>query len=77
MTSYHEEHLVSAVTMKFDLEVARRTLNALSLTSNIFGDYMVVMESEISVILSGEPYVAFMLLFDVKTGNYFARIWNH
>ena len=79
MTSYHnllEEHLGSAIEMKFDLEEAKGSLNALSLASNIFGDYMVVMESEISIILSEEPYVAFMLLFNVKTGKYFARIWN-
>ena len=67
---------VPAVEMKFDTEEAKGSLNALSLASNIFGDYMVVMESEISIILSGEPYVAFMLLFNVKTGKYFARIWN-
>ena len=62
--------------MKLELEAAKTSLNGLSLTSNVFGDYMVVMESEVSIILSGEPYVAFMLLVDVKTGNYFARIWN-
>ena len=72
----NQDHLESPVKMKLELEAAKSSLNGLSLTSNVFGDYMVVMESEVSIILSGEPYVAFMLLVDVTTGNYFARIWN-
>ena len=60
----------------FDLEELKSSLHALGLTYNVLGEYMIVMESEVDIILSDEPYVAFTLLFSVKTGQYFARIWN-
>ena len=70
------KHPSSNGGLNFDLEAVRNCLHGLALTCNHFGNYMVVMESEINIILSGQPYVAFMLLFNMKTGKYFARIWN-
>ena len=58
------------------LEDLRGSLHALNLACNVLGDCLIVMESEITMILSGEPYVAFMLLFNMKTGKFFGRIWN-
>ena len=37
---------------------------------------MVVMRSDFDVVLFGEPYVAQMLLFNVRTGAVIARVWN-
>ena len=34
------------------------------------------LRSEFDVTISGEPYVALMLLYNIKSGKYMARIWN-
>lgn len=48
----------------------------LSLTLVDFGRYLVVMRSAFDVMISGEPYLALMLLMDMETGNFLTRIWN-
>lgn len=48
----------------------------LSLTLVDFGRYLVVMRSAFDVTISGEPYLALMLLMDMESGNFVARIWN-
>ena len=60
----------------FDLEVVRDVVAAQSLASLKIGDYLVVMRSDFDVVLLGEPYLASMLLFNLRTGRCIARIWN-
>ena len=76
MATYQGVPAIATNEINIDLEELSSSLHALNLTSIIYGEYIVVTESNINIILSGEPYVAFMLLFNVKKGNYFARIWN-
>ena len=55
---------------QFDLEEAKGILASLSLTSVAFEDYLIVMRSEFDVNILGQPYLALMLLFNVKSGKY-------
>ena len=48
----------------------------LSLNYVNIGSYLVAMRSEFDAMIAGEPYVAAMLLIDLKSGSYFERIWN-
>ena len=59
-----------------DLDVIRSVVASLSLASVTLGDYLVVMRSDFDVVLFGEPYLASMLLYSLKTGSLIARIWN-
>ena len=59
-----------------DPEVVRDVVAAQSLASLKIGDYLVVMRSDFDVVLLGEPYLASMLLFNLRTGRCLARIWN-
>ena len=45
----------------------------LSLTTVDYGRYLVVMRSAFDVMISGEPYLALMLLLDMDTGNFLTR----
>ena len=54
----------------FDRENVDSVLAALSLTSVNFGDYAVVMRSEFDLSVAGEPYIALMLLLNVKSGKF-------
>ena len=55
---------------EFDLEEAKGILASLSLTSVTFEDYLIVMRSEFDVNILGQPYLALMLLFNIKSGKY-------
>ena len=55
---------------------AKRILASKSLSSFNFGDFLIVTNSDFDVTISGEPYLALMLLYDLKSGKYMARIWN-
>ena len=59
-----------------DLNVIRDVVASQSLASVTLGDYLVVMRSDFDVILFGEPYLASMLFFNLKTGSFIARLWN-
>ena len=61
---------------RFDLEEAKGILASLSLTSVNFEDYLIILRSEFDVNILGQPYLALMLLFNVKSGEYISRIWN-
>ena len=68
----HEGDVPSCQELKceFDLEEAKGILASLSLTSVSFEDYLIVMRSEFDVNILGQPYLALMLLFNVKSGKY-------
>ena len=57
------------------LEV-KHIISALDLTSVKVGNCLVIMRSEFDLSLSGEPYIALMLLVDLKSGKYISRVWN-
>ena len=59
-----------------DIEVTKGILTTLSLTSFTLGDYLVVTRDKFDVILSGDPYIALMVLFNLKSGRFIARVWN-
>ena len=57
------------------LEV-KRVISSLSLTSVNVGHCLVVMRSEFDLSVSGEPYIALMLVLDLKSRKYISRVWN-
>ena len=59
-----------------DVEVTKSILATLSLTSFTLGDYLVVTRKDFDVFLSGDPYIALMVLFNLKSGRFIARVWN-
>lgn len=59
-----------------DLYEARECLKILSLQSVTLRDYLIIMRSDFDVEISGEPYVAYILVFQPRSGLYLARIWN-
>ena len=64
------------MTPRCDLAEAKTALVELSLTAVMYGDYLVVMNSDFDVTIAEEPYLALMLLFNVGSGKFMARIWN-
>ena len=58
---------------KCDLTEAKMALVELSLTSVMYGDYLVVLNSDFDLVVAGEPQLALMLLFNVRTGRFMAR----
>ena len=51
-------------------------IREMSLSSLVLGDYLVIVKSNFDMVLSGEPYLALMLLLNTGTEKYIARIWN-
>ena len=56
------------MSLKCDLSEARMALVELSLTSVTYGDYLVVLSSDFDVEIEGEPHLALMLLFNLRSG---------
>ena len=54
----------------FGISEIMLVLRELSLSSLLLGDYLVILRSDFDIIISGEPYLATMCLFNLKTGNY-------
>ena len=51
-------------------------LSDLDLTSIRMQDFLVVIKSDFDFTISGEPYIAFMMVLNLKTGKYILRLWN-
>ena len=68
--SKHEESL------DIDLNDILPVLEKLKLKSMHCGEYLIVMRSQFDVIISDEPYHALIVLFNLKSGKFMARIWN-
>ena len=62
-----EREMINSVN--FDLEQVWCALAKLGLKVVECGNYLVIMKSEFDVMLSGEPYHALMMLFNVHTGT--------
>ena len=59
--------------LSFGQPEAKGACANLSLTTVDYGRYLVVMRSAFDVMISGEPYLALMLLLDMDTGNFLTR----
>ena len=57
----------------FDLNEAQSALRELRLETLLVNDYLVVVKSEFDSNIGGEPYIALMLLFNMKMGVFMAR----
>ena len=58
---------------QFDFDEAKRVLKELGLQSIIINDYLVTIKSDFDATIKGEPYVALMLLFNMRLGLFMAR----
>ena len=57
-------------------EETLRTLSTLSLTCANLGDYLIIMNEDVDVIICGEPYTAIQLWFEKKSCKFLGRVWN-
>ena len=64
------------VKPKVDLLEAQGALAAMALTSVSVGEYLVVLRSQFDVFITGEPYPAMMVLYNLTSGKVLTRIWN-
>ena len=64
------------VKPKVDLLEAQGALAAMALTSVSVGEYLVVLRSQFDVFITGEPYPALMVLYNLTSGKVLTRIWN-
>ena len=55
---------------------AKRIVASQSLSSFNLGDFLIVTNSDFDLTISDEPYIALMLLYNLKSGKYMTRIWN-
>ena len=74
--SHMEKEDILKVEPQFGHSEAQSVCENLSLNLVKCGSYLVVMPTEFDAVVLGEPYLAFMLLIDMKSGIYFTRIWN-
>ena len=58
------------------VEKASKIIAELGLSSLRLGDYMVIVKPDFDLMLAGEPYVALMLLFNLRNGTFISRVWN-
>ena len=63
-------------TLYFDINAIEEFLSQLSLTSVKLGNHIMIMRNSFDVIISEEPYMALLFLFDIEHGLFLARIWN-
>ena len=66
-TGHDESLLCNKTKCQFNIDEAKAILASLSLKSVTFEDYLIVMRSEFDVNILGQPYLALMLLFNVKS----------
>ena len=62
--------------LKVDLKDVKSVIDSLHLSATRIGSYVILLKSDFDLNISHEPYIALMLLLNLKSGQYFARIWN-
>ena len=62
--------------LKVHLKDVKHVIDSLSLTAIRIGNYIVLLKSDFDLNISREPYIALMLLLNLNSGQYFARLWN-
>ena len=55
---------------------AKNAVANLNLTCVMVGTFLVIMKSDFDIIMSGEPYIALMLMLNLESGKYISRMWN-
>ena len=55
---------------------AQTALKGLNLQSLVIGDHLVVTRSDFDAVIGGDLYLALMVLYNVESGQFVARIWN-
>ena len=76
MNQLNCENAVVEAKPKVDLLEAQGALAAMALTSVAVGEYLVVLRSQFDVFITGEPYPALMVLYNLTSGKVLTRIWN-
>lgn len=71
-----QQHLQQCKPAVMEENEAKRIIASQSLSSLKLGDFLVVTNSDFDLTISDEPYLALMLLYNLKSGKYLARIWN-
>ena len=61
---------------KVDLKDVKCVIDCLHLSATRIGSYIVLLKSDFDLNISQEPYIALMLLLNLKSGRYFARFWS-
>ena len=61
---------------QLDFEGAKESLGKVNLQSVRLGGFLIVLRDDFDVTISGEPFVAYILLLNLQSGLYLARIWN-
>ena len=61
---------------QFGLDSALESCQALNLNGVRLGGHLVVLNSGFDLTLSGEPYVALMLVLHLDSGKFITRVWN-
>ena len=62
--------------LKVSLKDIKCVIDSLSLTARRIGNFIILLKSDFDLNILGEPYIALMLLLNMKSGQYFARVWN-
>ena len=65
-----------AEPLAIEIEDARRIISSQSLSSFKLGDFLVITNSSFDITICDEPYLALLLLYNLKCGKFIARIWN-
>ena len=60
---------------KVNLKDVKCAIDSLSLAATRIGNCVVLFKSDFDITISGEPHIAIMLLLNLKTGQYIARVW--
>jgi len=60
----------------FSASDAISALKTLSFTSVALGDHLLVMNYKEDATICGEPYIAFQLWLNMKSGKVFSRVWG-
>ena len=63
-------------TLGLNLNDIRLLLSRLKLVAVKFDSYMMVMRATFDINIAGEPYHARTMLLNMKSGQYYERIWN-
>ena len=64
---------------EFNWEDALGSLPSLNLAAVTLGDYVLVMNRDVDLVMCEEPYVALQLWFNIRdprSCKFIARIWN-
>ena len=71
-----ESKVCGGAHLEFNWEEALHAISTLSLTFANLGNYVIILNEDIDVIIHGEPYTAIQLWFEKKSCKFLGRVWN-